>query len=167
MKKILIPVAAILVLMLTSCIEPVTPVGYTRFNAEGSQYVYYSADMYGLTEGQIEVYKDEAEFNDEFGIADLQFIFSPRCCGADNLDETSYVLVDLTRGTADMTVYLYKAAAIYDPSKKIYLNGTELVPDSTYDGETLVSLTFENLNFTRTNPNGRIDSAAVNVLEYK
>ena len=145
----------------------VTPVAYTRFAGEGEQYFYYSSDVYGLEHGQIEVYKDEASFNDTYPIADLSFRFR-RCLGADTLDDYQYTLVDLSNKKVYLSVSIYKGSEIYSADKKIYLNGVALTPTSTWDSDILSVLTFENItSFVRTNPNGKMDKTKVNTIEYK
>ena len=151
---------------LVACAGGVTPVAYTRFVAEGAQYVYYSSDVYGLEHGQIEVYKDEDEFNATYAVTDLSFSFG-RCLGADTLDDNKYTLVDVSKKVY-LTVSINKQSEVYSADKKIYLNGEALTPTSTWEGDILLSLTYEDLMaFVRTNPKGKIDSSKVNTLEYK
>lgn len=152
---------------LVACAGGVTPVAYTRFVPEGAQYVYYSSDVYGLEHGQIEVYKDEDEFNATYAVTDISFSFG-RCLGADTLDDTKYTLVDVSKKKVDLTVSINKQSEVYSADKKIYLNGEALTPTSTWEGDILLCLTYEGVTaFVRTNPNGKIDSSKVNTLEYK
>lgn len=168
MKKLaLVLMGILLCFSLSACGEKVTPVAYTRFAAVGSQYVYYSSDVYGLEHGQIEVYKDEEEFGSNYPSVDITFKFS-RCLGADTLNDVKYTLVDLSNKGVYLTVYILKSSEIYSADKKIYLNGVALVPTSTWEGDTLISFTYEGISsFARTNPNGKIDDSKVNTLEYR
>ena len=167
MKKLaLFVLVIVLTLSFVACAASVTPVAYTRYIVSGEQYVYYSSDVYGLEHGQIEVWKNKEESEMQFGIADLCFRFT-KCLGADDLDDYRYTLVDLSNKTADFKVDIYKGSDIYDENKKIYLNGEELTPVDTYNSDVLLILTFENVNFIRTNSNGSIDNTKVNTLEYK
>lgn len=153
-------------LCLVACGNGVTPVAYTRFVPEGDQYVYYSSDVYGLEHGQIEVYKDEDAFNATYAVTDISFSFG-RCLGADMLDDCKYTLVDVSKKVY-LTVSINKGSEVYSADKKIYLNGAELTPTSTWEGDVLLSLTYEEVTaFVRTNPNGKIDNSKVNTLEYK
>ena len=154
-------------LCLVACGNGVTPVAYTRFVPEGDQYVYYSSDVYGLEHGQIEVYKDEDAFNATYAVTDLSFSFE-RCLGADTLEDCKYTLVDVSKKKVYLTVYINKESEIYSADKNIYLNGEVLTPTSTWEGDVLLSLTYEDVTaFVRTNPNGKIDNSKVNTLEYK
>ena len=170
MKKNILSVFALILFaaVLTSCGLIVTPVAYTRFEATGTQYVYYSSDEYGLTEGQIEVYKDENEFKDEYGIADLEFHFTD-CYGKDYLGEYWYTPVSLKNFPVELTVNIWKDSPNYSADKQIYLNGEALVPDQTDDLETIKALTFHKMeeHLIRTNYLGQLDEEAVNVIEYK
>ena len=166
MKKIISFLCLLTSLSLTSCGESVVPVAYTRYASSGTQYVYYSSDVYGLEHGQIEVYKDIDEFNSTYPIADVVFRFN-RCCGADDIDEYRYTLVDLSKKNRHFDIDIYKESDIYDANKHVYLNGEQLTPEYTYESDVLVVLTFENENFIRTNPNGHLDKSKINTLEYK
>ena len=166
MKKLsVLAVLAASVLLFVSCGLFVAPVAYTRFDSQTSQYVYYSSDVYGVTEGQIEVYKDAEEFNAQFGIPDLEFHFG-KCMGADDVDGTRYILVSLRRGfESDFTVYVLNE--VYSSGKHFYLNGTALVPDRIDPYDTITAYTFSKVPFKRTNPDGMLHTDIVNVLEYK
>lgn len=170
MKKNILSVFALILFaaMLTSCGLFVTPVAYTRFDATGTQYVYYSSDEYGLTKGQIEVYKDEDEFKDEYGIADLEFHFHD-CYGRGEFGDTYYTVVSLKNRPVFLTVYLWKGSPNYSVEKQIFLNGEALVPDSVNDLDETKALHFDNLEgkLIRTNNFGQLDEEAVNVIEYR
>ena len=163
MKKISVYICLVLLaLLVTSCSEFVTPVAYTRYKTTGTQYAYYSADMVGI---HISVYKDEDTFKYEYGLADIEFSFN-RCLGSDDTlgDGKIYTLVDVTHGTAYLTVYINKE--FYGENKKIRLNGEIIKPDKEEFLDPLYVLTFESFPLVRTNPHGRINPEAVNVIEY-
>ena len=163
MKKISVYICLVLLaLLVTSCSELVTPVAYTRYKTTGTQYAYYSADMVGI---HISVYKDEATFKDEYGLADIEFSFN-RCLGSDDTlgDGERYTLVDVTHGTAYLTVYINKE--FYGENKKIRLNGQIIEPDNKEEFELIWAFTFNEFPLVRTNPHGRINPEAVNVIEY-
>ena len=166
-KRIIVFVLLVSIcLCLVACGTGVTPVAYTRFVPEGEQYVYYSSDVYGLEHGQIEVYKDEDEFKATYAVTDISFSFR-RCLGADTLDDNKYTLVDVSKKVY-LTVSINKQSEVYSADKKIYLNGEALTPTSTWEGDILLCLTYEDITaFVRTNPNGKIDNSKVNTLEYK
>ena len=168
MKKAVTVLLLLSSLSLFSCNvgETIAPVAYTRFISTGTQYVYYSSDVYGLEHGQIEVYKDIDEFNSTYPIADLVFRFH-KCLGADDIDEYRYTLVDLAKKARYFDVDIYKVSDVYDTNKHIYLNGNQLIPDNVYESDVLSILTFENSSFIRTNPNGQLDKSKTNTLEYK
>ena len=156
-------------LLLAGCNAPsdgVVPVAYTRFEASGTQYLVYTSYVYATSNGHIQVWKDEAESHEQFGLADIVFTFT-KTCGADKRNDVQYMLVDLSVSYLEMTVDLIKDSDAYSDSKKVYLNGEELTPYNTYDGDTLKVLSFKNLNFKRTNPGGQLNYSLTNVLEYK
>lgn len=172
MKKIIITLVGSLVIFLMtisllSCGKKFAVVAYTRYieNNE-SQYIYYSADVYGYTHGQIEVYKDLDEFNSTFSIADLVFRFS-KCLGADEIEGKKYTVVDLSKKTLYFQVEIYKESDLYSTDKAVYLNGEKLTPDSTFDGDTLLIYHYYKVNFTKSNPKGILDYSKTNTLEYK
>ena len=164
MQKSIYLLSFISALLLSSC--GVTPVAYTSFKASGTQHVYYSSDMYGLTDAHIEVYKNKEEAEKEYKTPDLKFTFT-RCLGVDTLNKVKYTLVDLSQKGLEMCVDIYKDAEIYSASKKIYLNGKALTPYTKSDSSTILVLRYKNLDFVRTNPNGKITNNKVNTLEYK
>ena len=167
MKKLFLVLSIFVVLItLSSCIRGVTAVAYTRFEGDEGDYLYYSSDAYGMTHGQIEVYKSEEEFNATYSIADIEFRFS-RCLGADVLDDYKYTLVDLSHKPVYVTIYIYKLSDRYSQDKSIYINGKVVTPSNVYVGDTLLAYTYENLSLKRTNPNGKIKNDRVNVIEYK
>ena len=163
MRKISVYICLVLLaLLVTSCSEFVTPVAYTRFDSSTGQYVYYSSKVGGP---QLFIYRDDDEPKTQFPVTDIEFSFT-RCCGADDLEGERYILVDLTKNITYTTVLIDKER-IYSPSKSIYLNGKAYEPDQIDVGDYSVILTFEELPFVRTNPHGRINPEAVNVIEYK
>ena len=171
MKKIIYIILGIFALIfistsLSSCNMSVTAVAYTRFVSSGTDYVYYSSDAYGTVHGQIEVYKDEEEFNSTYPIADIEFRFS-RCLGADVLDDYKYTLVDLSYKPLYLIVYIYKGSERYSPDKSLYFNGKILTPSIINDNDTLLSYTYEKIELKRTNPKGKINNEKVNIIEYK
>ena len=145
-------VIAVLLTLLTSCGERVTPVAYTRFDAPVDMEVVYTSDMY---HEQIEVYKDD----------DLVMTFDfSRCLGYDELEDKWYTLVDVNR-TPDMSVSL---DSVYEPSYDFYLNGKPLVYTELYPAGDDAVYVFTNIEgFIRTNPNGQINPEKVNVIEYR
>ena len=168
MKKSITLLTVFASLFLSACKgngKEVTPVAYTRFISSGTQYVYYSSDAYYE---QIKVYKDEDEFNAQYGIVDIIFNFE-RCLGSDVLEDGyRYTLVDITDNKEDIIVSIYKTSSIYDAEKKIYLNGTALTPVRVDEDTTLLTFIYNDItSFIRTNPNGEIDETKVNTLEYK
>ena len=165
MKKIIIgAMAVLLLLILASCGETVTPVAYTRFEATGEQYVYYSSVM---ALDQITVYENKAACENKEG-ADITFDFI-RCLGRDELNEVPYILVDVSYDEVSMDVIVIKDSPMYGSSKAFYLNGTKLVPTKVIDEDeyNFVMFCFRDVNFVRTNPHGHIDANKVNVIEYK
>ena len=108
-------------LMLAACGgESVTPVAYTRYVSSGSQYVYYSSDMYGAVHSQIEVFKNEEEFKKDYGQPELEFRFY-RILGKDTLNEVDYTLVDVSSSNIEMTAYIHKDSEIYSATKGVYM----------------------------------------------
>ena len=166
MKKSPVLITFLGIFALTSCDFGVTPVAYTTFKNDANLYVCYSTDMYGLTRSHIEVYQSKEAADEQYAIADLDFRFD-RILGPDEVDGQKYTLVDLSSSIRDIYVNVYKSSPLYSASKHIYLNDVQLTPVYTYDGDTLLSWTFEKANFIRTNPNGKLDYSLVNVLEYK
>ena len=165
MKKFIIGAMAILMLLiLASCGETVTPVAYTRFETTGEQFVYYSSVM---ALDQITVYKNKAACENKEG-ADIMFDFI-RCLGRDELNDVPYILVDVSYKEVNMDVIVIKDSPMYGASKAFYLNGTKLVPDQVIDeeGYNFVMFCYRNVDFVRTNPHGHIDDTKVNVIEYK
>ena len=165
MKKIIIgAMAVLLLLILASCGETVTPVAYTRFEATGEQYVYYSSVM---ALDQITVYENKAACENKEG-ADITFDFI-RCLGRDELNEVPYILVDVSYDEVSMDVIVIKDSPMYGSSKAFYLNGTKLVPTKVIDEDeyNFVMFCYRDVNFVRTNPHGHIDANKVNVIEYK
>ena len=163
MKKIcLFAIAALLLVVLASCAEPVTPVGYTRYDKSGEEYVFYDSLMYL---DQIKVYRNKAAFDSE-DLYDMTFDFG-RCLGRDELDDVSYTLVDMSTTPIYMSLLVYKDSPLYGESKKVYLNGKALVPSDTDDEGSFVRYNFDSIDLNRTNPKGHIDKSAVNSLEYK
>ena len=143
---------ATLVVLLTSCGELVTPVAYTRFDTSADYDVRYTANMYY---SQVEVYKDD----------DLVMVFDfHRCLGSDELDGKRYTLVDYNR-KPDLTVSVY--SPLYGSSKHLYLNDVILVPDNEPSAENPIYYFTSIEGFVRTNPDGQIDPAKVNVIEYR
>lgn len=167
MKKFcLFAIAVLMLLVLASCAEPVTPVAYTRFEATGEQFVYYSSVM---ALDQITVYKNKAACENKEG-ADITFDFI-RCLGRDELNDVPYILVDVSYDEVSMDVTVIKNSSMYDKDKDFYLNGTKLVPTQVIgkndDEYNFVMYCFRNVDFVRTNPRGHIDDTKVNVIEYK
>lgn len=168
MKYMLLPIS-MFAMLLSSCGDlGVVPVAYTRFVSSGTQYVYYTSYVYRTGYYHIVVWKDKAESERQFSSPDITFSFG-KTCGADDVEDLRYMLVDLSYKPLDMQVNISKSAAIYSASKKIYLNGVALTPTSTYGEESdpLVIWTFDNPAFVRTNPNGQMDYTKLNTLEYK
>lgn len=165
MKKISVYICLILlVLLVTSCSELVTPVAYTRYETTGTQYAVYTANAVG---DHILVYKNEAELEQWLPSADITFSFN-ECHGVDDSlgDGKKYTTVDVRHG-ADLTVYITKESGLYGENKRIRLNGQIILPDNTKELDAIWALTFENFPLVRTNPHGRINPEAVNVIEYK
>ena len=165
MKKLSIcAIAVLLLLILASCGEAVTPVAYTRFETTGEQFVYYSSVM---VLDQMTVYKNYAACENKEG-ADITFNFI-RCLGRDELNEVPYILVDVSYKEVSMDVTVMKDSPMYGASKEFYLNGTKLVPSQKIDEDeyNFVMFCFRDVDFVRTNPHGRIDDTKVNVIEYK
>jgi len=165
MRKIslllLIAASLFCISFLASCTEPVTPVAYLRINTTGDQVAYYSSSAYSE---QMKVYKNQAEFDDPYGVADITLQFG-KCLGRDVLNDVAYGLVDLSDKPVYMTAYV--SSETYSPSKGFYLNGSAIVPDEVDTSGVLIMYSFNDLDLIRTNPNGHIDSEAVNVLEYR
>ena len=167
MKKFIIGAMAILMLLiLASCGETVTPVAYTRFETTGEQFVYYSSVM---ALDQITVYENKAACENKEG-ADITFDFI-RCLGRDELNDVPYILVDVSYDEVSMDVTVIKNSSMYDKDKDFYLNGTKLVPTQVIgkndDEYNFVMFCYRDVNFVRTNPHGHIDANKVNVIEYK
>ncbi len=161
MKKVsLYTLFALIVLLLTSCSELVTPAAYTRFDVTGTQYVNYTSNA---NYNQIEVYKDEASFNNhDFPL--IAFSFG-RGLGYDSTE--GYTAIDLTASNAYLTITIDKTSDGYSAMKKLYLNGSVMAPDRTTEDAYTIVMGFNTLNgFVRTNPNGHLDLSKVNVLEY-
>lgn len=166
MRKILLPCLLVLSVLafslLTSCVEPVTPVAYLKIATTGDQVVYYSSDAYN---SQMKVYKNQVEFEKEYGIADIVFQFR-RCLSRDELNGEIYGIVDISQKPVYMTVSVN--SDVFNPSKSFYLNGSKLVEDETdFTGDYIKIYHFDNLDLRRTNPHGKLDPDAVNVLEYR
>ncbi len=152
----------VFVLLLSSCKEMVTPVAYTRYDASGSEYADYTTSVYTT---QLKVYESEADCIAQVTpLLEFNFIEG---CGHDDLEGVTYALVDVTNRPVEMRVSINTESASYDSSKKIYLNNVEPSPDGDETIGTIKYLTFDSVDFVRTNPNGHIDTSAVNVLEYK
>ena len=103
MKKFcLFAIAALLLVVLASCPEPVTPVGYTRYDKSGDEYVFYDSLM---ALDQIKVYRNKAAFDDK-DLYDMTFDFA-KCHGRDELDGVSYTaeLFPATGYTAEAAFY--------------------------------------------------------------
>ncbi len=165
MKRItLLLLVAVLASLLVSCSLGYAPVAYTRFAASGTQCVYYSSDYFANAQDHIKVYKDQAAMDDDDIQPDLSFNFY-RCLGHNDIGDYRYALVSVLRGRADMMVTIQPDA--YSPSKSFYLNGTEISPVRTHNYEYIHILEFEDLVFVQTNPWGRLNPEAVNVLEYR
>lgn len=146
---------AVLVLLLVSCSEFVSPVAYTRYETTGSQVVFYTSHEVGT---QIEVYEDASEEAELL----MEFSFT-RCLGRDELEDVEYTLVDVKYHPSLNVTVKY-----YDNSKDFYLNGTKLIPDDEVcEGVYKTYFYNEITGFNRTNPNGYINPALVNVIEYK
>ena len=165
MKKISVYICLILLaLLVTSCSEFVTPVAYTRYETTGTQYAVYTANAVG---DHILVYKDEDESKAWMASADITFSFN-ECHGVDDSlgDGKKYTTVDVRHG-AYLTVYITKDSNVYGENKEIRLNGEIIKPDKEEFLDPLYVLTFESFPLVRTNPHGRINPEAVNVIEYK
>ena len=165
MKKISVYICLILLaLLVTSCSEFVTPVAYTRYETTGTQYAVYTANAVG---DHILVYKNEAELEQWLPSADITFSFN-ECHGVDDSlgDGKKYTTVDVRHG-AYLTVHITKESGLYGENKRIRLNGQIIIPDNTKELDAIWALTFENFPLVRTNPHGRINPEAVNVIEYK
>lgn len=158
---------ALLPLLLTSC-ETVTPAAWVYFKADNG-YVSYTTDMYGVTGDHIYYYLNEEDKGDRNN-ADLTFRFAPRILGPDEREiegETKRCMcIDLSEKYIDMMVTVYSKNGYYDESKSIYLNDTKLTPEDVTTGSYGAMLYFEDLAFTRGNPNGHINNE-INKIEYK
>lgn len=141
----------VLVTLLTSCEDSVTPVAYTRVDVAEGLDVEYTTNMYFK---QIMVYDGEDTV--------MTFSFT-RCTGHDVLGGKDYTLVDLT-DTPYLDVFVY---GIYEDSKHFYLNGELLEATVSADGVNAGYHIDTIDNFIRTNPNGQIDENKVNVIEYR
>ena len=164
MKKISVYICLVLLaLLVTSCSELVVPVAYTRYETTGTQYAVYTANAVG---DHILVYKNEAELQEWLPSADITFSFN-ECHGVDDSlgDGKKYTTVDVRHG-AYLTVYITKVSGVYSQAKSIRLNGNIIVPDKTEELESIWVLTFNEFPLVRTNPHGRINPEAVNVIEY-
>ena len=165
MKKALFFVSLILLAFVaTSCSEFVRPVAYTRYETTGTQYAVYTANAVGT---HIYVYKDEAKSEEWLASADIEFSFN-ECHGVDDTlgDGKKYTLVDVTHGTAYLTVYITKDSGVYGENKEIRLNGKIIKPSTTEFLDPLYVLTFNEFPLERTNKHGRINPEDVNVIEY-
>lgn len=163
MRKLgLFTILVLVLIVLASCAEPVTPAAYTRFDASGDEYVFYNSLVYL---DQIKVYRNKDAF-DNNGDPDMVFDF-PKCLGKDELDGISYIVVDLSQSPVYLSVTVSKDSPSYGESKKFYLNGTALAPSDTFNMGSSVIFRYEKLDLVRTNPKGQIDSSAVNYIEYK
>ena len=163
MKKFcLFAIAVLMLLVLASCAEPVTPVAYTRFEATGEQFVYYSSVM---AMDQIQVYENEAAFKNG---DDPVIVLSFTCChGKDELNDVAYTTVDVSYSPVSLSATVDKKSSSYGSSKAFYLNGTKLDHYDSYDGEYSVLYFYNVTSFVRTNTHGYIDDTKVNVIEYR
>lgn len=147
----------ILVSILTSCGEFVSPVAYTRFDTDSGYYVYYGSVE---VSNQIKVYDSDSSNAKKL----MEFNFT-RCLGANDLGGKRYTLV-YVKYKPGLSVFVDKSIA---SSNNFYLNDSILIPDSvnTLDDGSKLFFFNEIGSFIRTNPNGSIDPEKVNVLEYK
>lgn len=160
MRKLpVIVLLVLLVLLLASCGELVTPVAYVRFELSGAQNkVVYSSSAGATSEGHIGVYENEKEL--------LSINYFPRCMGTDDIDDVRYILMDLSKNYRELHVNVLDKD-YYSGSKSLYLNGVALTPSKVNVLESIVVIEYEALPLLRTNPQGHMDYDALNVLEYK
>ena len=155
--------------LLCAC-ENVVPCAWVKLKADG--YIYYSSRMYPGSDYHIQLYESEEEFHEQFKQDLLTINFYPRILGADDTaDEVRVTTVDVTKpNDVEITVVVNKIApnSLYSPEKHVYLNDEVLVadPEYTYDGSSIISWTFRNVNLVRGNPGGQFNHF-INVIEYK
>ncbi len=152
---------------LFSC-APVTPCAFFEYKDTNQDlYIYISPNVY--SGDNLKVYKNEAEFHEEYSIAEIEFSF-PKSMGRIDNEDKSYLTIDITRKNQFIIAYVYKNGILYDEAKDFYLNGVKLVNEDKSEELEIIKPFLFNLNnsdYIRGNPNGKIDFTKINTIEYK